>query len=155
MTERVSIDEARRRGWLDGGPLRTTSERETPELRSLRDDLRRREWFFGLVQALLEHGRGGELRLEHQFHPRRRWRLDLALLDVQVALEIDGGGWIGGRHHREAGRRNDNEKSLEAQRRGWILARVSWEHVKTGEALELLRRLAREREESLAREEDR
>ena len=28
MTERVSLQEARRRGWLDDGPLRTSSERE-------------------------------------------------------------------------------------------------------------------------------
>jgi very-short-patch-repair endonuclease len=143
LTERLTIDEARKRGYLESGELRTTTERTSPELRQAKEEGRRKEAFMGLVRQLLEEG--WEVRLEHPFHPTRRWRFDLALLGPKVAVEIDGGGWVGGRHHREQGRRNDNQKATEAQRLGWLLVRVSWEHILDGQALELIREVAKER----------
>jgi very-short-patch-repair endonuclease len=136
MTEKISIEEARKRGYLEQVTTKGAAERESPALRRL-------EAFMGLVGELLEQGY--DLRLEHRFHPSRRWRFDLALMGPKVALEIDGGGWVGGRHHREQGRRSDNEKANEAQRLGWLVARVSWDHIHNGMALDLLNRLARER----------
>jgi very-short-patch-repair endonuclease len=85
-----------------------------------------------------------EIRLEHRFHPKRKWRFDLAIMAPKIALEIDGGGWVHGRHHRESGRQSDNKKDTEAQLLGWKVFRVSWEHVMSGEALALLRRVVRE-----------
>lgn len=96
---------------------------------------------------LLEHllRPGWQVQLEHRFHPTRRWRFDLALPEVGLAVEIDGGGWVHGRHHREQGRRDDEEKRQAAESLGWRVLRVGWEHVKSGEALDLIQRIAVER----------
>ena len=94
-----------------------------------------------LLRALLDDGH--DVRLEHRFHPVRRWRFDVALIDVMIALEIDGGGWGHGAHHRKAGRDRDNEKDAAALALGWRVVRVSWEHVKDGQALETLRCVVR------------
>lgn len=137
MTERISIEEARKRGYLEQVTTDGAAERESPELR-------RREAFIRLVRELLDQAH--VIRLEYRFHPSRKWRFDLALMGPKVALEIDGGGWVGGRHHREQGRRSDNEKAIEAQRLGWMVVRVSWEDVHNPQALlQLLTDLAAER----------
>lgn len=95
---------------------------------------------------------------ELKFHPSRKWRLDVAVVGLWVndegilrvyadppyliAIEIDGGGWVQGRHHREQGRQNDEAKRLAAEELGWKVLRVSWEHVANGEALALVKRVA-------------
>jgi very-short-patch-repair endonuclease len=143
-TETISVDEARRRGYLDAATARATSTaKPSPELRQALDAIKRKDSFLRLIRELLDDGR--ELRLECRFHDTRRWRFDLAALDVMVALEIDGGGYVHGRHHRPAGRDADNEKAAEAQRLGWNVLRVAWEHVHGGQALELFRQFAAER----------
>ena len=87
---------------------------------------------------------GHDVRLEHRFHPTRKWRFDLALLDVQLALEIDGGGWVRGAHHRPAGRENDNAKDAAALTLGWRVLRASWDQVKSGQAYETMRSIVDE-----------
>jgi very-short-patch-repair endonuclease len=118
--------------------------RDVAVAKTLDGQVRRRDQFLKLLEGLLEEDFEG-VRLEYRFHPVRRWRFDLAILSAMVALEVDGGGWVGGKHHRPAGRRIDNEKSREAQRLGWLVLRVDCEHVRTGEALALLVEFARER----------
>ena len=61
---------------------------------------------------------------EHVFHPVRKWRFDFAWRDYRVALEVDGGAFIGGRHTRGAGFAEDIEKQNEAVRLGWYVLRV-------------------------------
>lgn len=65
-----------------------------------------------------------EIVAEHRFHPTRKWRLDYALVKEKVALEVEGGAYIGGRHTRGAGFVKDLEKYNELARMGWRLARV-------------------------------
>jgi hypothetical protein len=62
---------------------------------------------------------------EHRFHPDRRWRFDYAWLDFKVALEVEGGVWVGGRHTRGAGFVNDMDKYSEAAILGWCVLRVT------------------------------
>lgn len=77
---------------------------------------------------------------EHRFAPPRRWRLDLAWIDQKVAVEIDGGAFIAGRHARGAGIRNDCEKVSEAVASGWRVLRVLPEQIASGQALGWLER---------------
>jgi oligoendopeptidase F len=35
---------------------------------------------------------------QHVFHPTRKWRFDFAFLDIFLAVEVDGGLYIGGAH---------------------------------------------------------
>lgn len=56
---------------------------------------------------------------EHRFHPLRRWRFDYAWPDRRIALEVEGGLWIQGRHSRGKGAVADLEKYSEAAIAGW------------------------------------
>ena len=47
---------------------------------------------------------------ELPFHPTRKWRFDVAWPDQRVAIEIEGGAFIGGRHTRGIGYEKDLEK---------------------------------------------
>lgn len=60
---------------------------------------------------------------EFQFHPSRHWRADWAWVHPDgggVLLEIDGGGWKRGRHHRPAGFLADQEKRNAAIALGYL-----------------------------------
>jgi very-short-patch-repair endonuclease len=66
----------------------------------------------------------------------RRWRFDFAWPDRKVALEVEGGVWISGRHTRAAGYINDTEKYNEAVLLGWRVLRVTRPHIDSGQALQ-------------------
>ncbi len=74
---------------------------------------------------------------EFRFHKTRKWRFDLAIPSMNLAIEVDGGGFIpgGGRHSRGAGMAKDNEKIAEAMCLGWRVLRVTPQQVKSGQAL--------------------
>ena len=57
--------------------------------------------------------------LELRFHPTRKWRWDMAWVGHKVALEIQGGLFINGRHSRGAALLGEHEKLSEAAALGW------------------------------------
>lgn len=77
---------------------------------------------------------------EHRFHPKRLWRFDLAWPDYQLAVEVQGGVWIGGRHVRGGGIEGDCEKASEAAILGWRLLPVTSGMVRSGQALDFIKR---------------
>lgn len=62
---------------------------------------------------------------EYRFAPPRRWRFDYAWPDAKVALEVEGGVWIRGRHTRGSGFLKDMEKYNAAAVRGWRVLRCT------------------------------
>ena len=56
---------------------------------------------------------------EHRFHHVRRWRFDFAIPSSRIAIEIDGGVWIKGRHSGGQGQIDDMEKFNTAAIYGW------------------------------------
>lgn len=56
---------------------------------------------------------------QHKFHPERKWRWDFAWPDQKLAVEIQGGSWVGGGHNTGAGQAKDYEKLNAATRLGW------------------------------------
>lgn len=62
---------------------------------------------------------GPPLEQEYKFHPRRRWRFDFALPARKIAVEINGGVWVKGRHTRGRGYLDDREKVNAATALGW------------------------------------
>lgn len=82
---------------------------------------------------------------EHRFHPTRRWRFDFAWPDEKVALEVEGGTYVRGRHSRAAGFAQDCEKLNEAQILGWVVIRADRYQVKSGEARRWVLRALEER----------
>lgn len=63
--------------------------------------------------------------LEYKFLKDRRFRFDIAVPEVQLAIEFEGGIFSGGRHTRGAGYSNDCKKYNLAIRHGWTLLRYS------------------------------
>lgn len=83
---------------------------------------------------------------EFQFHPRRKWRFDIAWPDLMLAVEIDGGIWSGGRHTRRAGFHKDMEKINAATVLGWRVLRFTPQDVEDGYATRLLEHITKRRE---------
>lgn len=77
---------------------------------------------------------------EYRFAPPRRWRTDFAWPNVALLVEVEGGHWTGGRHTRGAGFDKDCEKYNEAGLLAWRLIRVTGTHIKSGQAVEWIKR---------------
>jgi very-short-patch-repair endonuclease len=67
---------------------------------------------------------------EHQFDAARRWRFDFAWPDLMVAVEVEGGQWVGG--HGGSRFRKDAEKYNEAAIQGWMVLRLTTDMVDDG-----------------------
>ena len=97
----------------------------------------------GLEETLLFYLRINDMPApapEYKFHPRRRWRFDMAWPDEMLAVEIEGGVWSGGRHTTGAGFSADCEKYNEASLLGWRIIRVTGDHIENGAAIDWIRR---------------
>lgn len=75
---------------------------------------------------------------EYRFCPTRRWRTDFAWPEHRLAVEIEGGVFIGGRHTRGIGFLKDIEKynHLALLEPRWRLLRFAGSHVRSGIAAE-------------------
>lgn len=60
---------------------------------------------------------------EYRFSLQRKWRIDYAWPDYMIALEIEGGIYIGGRHINPKGYLKDLEKYNKMCEEGWQLLR--------------------------------
>ena len=60
---------------------------------------------------------------EFRFHPSRKWRTDFAWPEQKLAVEIEGGVYIRGRHVRPVGFTKDMEKYNALAEAGWRLLR--------------------------------
>ena len=72
---------------------------------------------------------------EHKFHPKRRWRFDIAWPEYKIAVEIDGGVWTSGRHTRGSGYVKDMEKFNWAAKLGWRVFKFTPQQVVNNEAM--------------------
>lgn len=75
---------------------------------------------------------------EFRFAPPRRWRFDFAWPEKRIAVEVDGGSWIAGRHTRGKGFEKDCEKRNAAALDGWRVLHVTTNMVKDGRAVRLI-----------------
>lgn len=62
---------------------------------------------------------------EHRFHPVRKWRFDVAIPEMMVAIELEGGVYTRGRHTRGSGFIKDIEKYNTATVMGWNVLRYT------------------------------
>lgn len=87
-----------------------------------------------------------EWRFGRALNPRREWRFDFAWPQLMVAVEVEGGLWVKGRHNRPIGAEADMVKYNEAAIQGWTVIRVSTGSngmVESGAAVELIARALR------------
>ena len=68
---------------------------------------------------------GVELIPEFRFCAPRRWRFDFAHIETKVAIELEGGSFVGGRHTRGKGFASDCEKYNVAAAQGWAVFRLT------------------------------
>jgi hypothetical protein len=76
---------------------------------------------------------------EVMFARDRKWAFDYAWRPWMIALEVEGGVFIQGRHTRGVGFTNDCEKYNHASVKGWLVLRVTPEMVDDGRAVDVLR----------------
>jgi len=81
-----------------------------------------------------------EPELEFVFAWPRKWRFDYAFVPAKLALEIEGGAFIVGRHTRGRGFSNDLVKYAEAAILGWTVLRATPEQITNGTAFGWLTR---------------
>lgn len=92
-----------------------------------------------LANRLERSGLGGFVT-EHYFAKPRLWRFDFAYPDAMLAVEVEGGGWVHGRHVRGSGYAKDLVKYAEAVALGWHLLRVDGAMIESNAAVEYVRR---------------
>ena len=68
----------------------------------------------------------------------RRWRFDFAWPSQQIAVEVEGGTWVQGRHSRGSGFAADCEKYNKAAILGWTVLRFTGDMITSGEALQTI-----------------
>jgi hypothetical protein len=78
-----------------------------------------------VFRALLQQEGILQPEAEYVFAAPRRWRFDYCWTAYKVALEVEGGVWVRGRHNRGAGYLNDLEKYSEAAILGWCVLRLT------------------------------
>ena len=75
---------------------------------------------------------------ELRFAPPRRWRFDFAWGERDIAVEVEGGTWTGGRHVTGRGFENDCIKYNQAALMGWMVLRFTEGMLDDGTARETL-----------------
>lgn len=97
----------------------------------------------------LEAAMAGSLRLNKLPEPvaeypfaqglGRKWRFDFAYPEVKVAIEVEGGTFVEGRHTRGAGARNDMTKYNTAMLLGWVVLRFDERLIEENTAADTVR----------------
>jgi very-short-patch-repair endonuclease len=77
---------------------------------------------------------------EFRFDDTRRWRFDLAWPQFRLAVEVEGGTWVNGRHTRGSGFEKDCEKYNAAALAGWFVLRFTTGMIDSGAALATIKR---------------
>lgn len=72
---------------------------------------------------------------EYRFDKVRKWRVDFAFEKQKLAIEVEGGIWMQGRHSRGSGFEADCEKYNALTLAGWGLLRFTGKTIRSGQAL--------------------
>ena len=79
---------------------------------------------------------------EYKFLRDRKFKFDFALLEPEIAIEIEGAVWVQGRHTRGSGFIKDMEKYNLAAKYGWRVFRFCTDQVLSGYAKEFIKELS-------------
>ena len=88
---------------------------------------------------------GVECIREYAFHPTRKWRFDYAIPEHKIAIEVDGGVWINGRHNRASGYVKDLDKFNAAASMGWVALKFTPDQLYKSATFDLIRETIKNR----------
>ena len=88
---------------------------------------------------------GVECIKEHQFYQKRKWRFDYAIPVHKIAVEVDGGVWINGRHNRASGYVKDLDKFNVAASMGWVVLKFTQDNLLRSATLDLIKETIKNR----------
>ena len=77
-----------------------------------------------MLDKIINQEYGFHVEKEYRFHDTRRWRFDYCIIELKIAIEVEGGVWSGGRHTRGKGFIGDMEKYNTATSMGWKIIRI-------------------------------
>ena len=83
-----------------------------------------------LLYEILNDAYPGQWVCEHRGIEGRKFRFDCANVKERIAIEVEGGLWITGRHNRPVGMMQDMEKYNAAVIAGWRVLRYTPEDIK-------------------------
>lgn len=86
-------------------------------------------------------GEGKGIRSRLKDAGLKNWRFDFAFVDQKIAVEVEGGGWTGGRHTRGKGFSEDLIKYDAAMNLGWTVYRCDGSMIKNGCAINTIIKL--------------
>lgn len=93
-------------------------------------------------ETLASHLRAYDIAFERefQFHPTRKWRFDFMIVKPnsngkRIAVEVEGGSYMQGRHQSKTGFAADLVKYNRAQIMGYMVLRYTTQDVKNGVAI--------------------
>lgn len=75
---------------------------------------------------------------EFKFHPTRKWRFDWCWPEQKLALEVQGGLFVNGRHSRGAALLKEHEKLNAAAALGYRVLFVTPGQIANGEAISVI-----------------
>lgn len=81
---------------------------------------------------------------EYKFHETRKWRFDYAIPKYKIAIEVEGGVWIGGRHTSPKGFLGDIEKYNTATVMGWKVLRTIPDELCSNATLDMIRNIIKQ-----------
>ena len=102
------------------------------------DHLFEREYRFA---AMATGGTGKGVRQRIKEAGLKDWRFDFCAIGSMFAVEVEGGGFVNGRHNRGEGFQADMLKYSEAMYRGWTVYRCDAGLIKSGKALAVIEML--------------
>lgn len=77
------------------------------------------------ILSILQTTTNHTITPEYRFYPPRRWRFDYSIVNLKIAIEIEGAAWSNGRHTRGKGYIADMEKYNRATLEGWRILRYT------------------------------
>lgn len=97
--------------------------------------------------ALASGGVGDGVRHRLKLAGMKDWKFDFCWPGLNLAIEIEGGGWTGGGHTRGKGFASDLEKYRCALLLGWKIFRCDGDMVRNGIALKTIETLVQRNQE--------
>ena len=119
--------------------------------RKLANEKRARE--YEMFRRKLAAFTGCEIKPEHIFYPGRKWRIDFAIVDMEIGIEIEGGVWTNGAHTRGKGFIEDMEKYNAAATLGWVILRFTPQDLNKITTFETVKKTIEARRYCLGREQ--